>query len=70
MRTPEGRVEVDPTGKKNGRGAYVHEARACWDEALKKGRLDRALKTEASAEDLAALRAHAERLPEGDKSEI
>ena len=37
VRTPEGRVELDATGKKNGRGAYVHDARACWDEALKRG---------------------------------
>lgn len=59
VRTPAGRVELDATGKKNGRGAYVHETRACWDEALKKDRLGRALKVAVPAEDLAALRAHA-----------
>src|SRR5581483_587385 len=63
VRTPEGRVELDPTGKRNGRGAYVHEARACWDEALKRDRLGRALKVSVPAEDMEALRAHAETLP-------
>jgi predicted RNA-binding protein YlxR (DUF448 family) len=64
VRTPEGRVELDPTGKKNGRGAYVHETRACWDDALKKGRLGHALKVAVPPEDLERLRAHAEAIPE------
>ncbi len=63
VRTPAGRVELDATGKANGRGAYVHEARACWDEALKKDRLGRALKVVLPAEDLEQLKAHAEALP-------
>jgi predicted RNA-binding protein YlxR (DUF448 family) len=64
VRTPEGRVELDPTGKKNGRGAYVHESHECWDEALKKDRLGRALKVAVPAEDVEALRAHAAELGE------
>ena len=59
VRTPEGRVELDLTGKKNGRGAYVHELPACWDEVLKKDRLTRALKVTVQAADLQALSAHA-----------
>ena len=35
VRTPEGRVEVDATGKKNGRGAYLTADRAIWERALK-----------------------------------
>lgn len=62
VRTPDGRVELDPTGKANGRGAYVHESRACWDEALKKDRLGRALKVGLAAEDVEQLKAHAEAL--------
>jgi predicted RNA-binding protein YlxR (DUF448 family) len=62
IRTPEGRVELDATGKKNGRGAYVHETRACWDEALKKDRLARALKVTVPADDMERLREHAETL--------
>lgn len=55
VRTPEGRVVVDPTGKANGRGAYVHDARDCWEGALKKGRLAHALKTTITPEDMAGL---------------
>ncbi len=62
VRTPEGRVELDPTGKKAGRGAYVHETRECWELALKKDALSRALKVTVGAEDREALRQHAERL--------
>ncbi len=64
VRTPEGRVELDTTGKKNGRGAYVHETRACWDEALKKERLARSLKVSVPIEDAVALEAHAAGLAE------
>ena len=63
VRTPEGRVELDATGKKNGRGAYVHEAASCWDEALKKDRLGRALKVAVAVEDMQKLQAHAAGLP-------
>jgi predicted RNA-binding protein YlxR (DUF448 family) len=63
VRTPAGRVELDPTGKANGRGAYVHESRACWDEALKKDRLGRALKVALAAADVEQFKAHAEALP-------
>ena len=31
---PDG-VRVDPTGKANGRGAYLHNQRSCWERALK-----------------------------------
>ena len=62
VRTSEARVELDATGKKNGRGAYVHETRACWDEALKKDRLARALKVAVPADDMERLREHAESL--------
>jgi predicted RNA-binding protein YlxR (DUF448 family) len=69
VRTPEGAVEIDATGKKNGRGAYVHETRACWDAALKKGKLERALKVVPADEHIAALKAHAASLPPDATSE-
>src|SRR6266545_1832312 len=43
VRTAEG-VQVDPTGKLAGRGAYLHDRRECWERALK-GALAHALKT-------------------------
>lgn len=55
VRTPQGSVEVDPTGKKNGRGAYLHADQACWDTALKRKALQHALKAELTEADRAAL---------------
>ena len=57
VRTPEGRVEIDPTGKRNGRGAYVHAQPDCWEMALK-GALAHALRTTLSEEDRLALQAY------------
>jgi predicted RNA-binding protein YlxR (DUF448 family) len=51
VRTPEGAVEIDLTGKKAGRGAYLHPVYTCWEQALKKGRLDQALKTKLTQDD-------------------
>ncbi len=44
VRTPEGTVEIDLTGKKNGRGAYLCTRRSCWDKAASGSVLERALK--------------------------
>lgn len=49
VRTADG-VQVDPGSKASGRGAYLHDRRACWDRALK-GALAAALKTELSRAD-------------------
>ena len=64
VRTPEGTVEVDPTGRKNGRGAYLCDRRACWERALKTQGLARALKVEIGPLAAERLRAHAATLPE------
>ena len=61
VRTPEGAVEVDPTGKRNGRGAYLCERGECWEVALKKDRLARALRATISPEEREALRRYGER---------
>ncbi|MDP9353220.1 MAG: YlxR family protein [Chloroflexota bacterium] len=44
VRIPNQTVELDPTGKKSGRGAYVHASQECAERALG-GALSRALKT-------------------------
>lgn len=62
VRTPIGTVEVDPTGKKSGRGAYLCRRPECWQAALKKDRLGHALRTTLSEADRAALLEHAEGL--------
>ena len=55
VRTPDGSVEVDPSGKRPGRGAYLCSAGACWQQALKKGALSRALKVQLAEADRASL---------------
>ena len=65
VRTPEGAVEADPTGRRNGRGAYLCARRSCWEEALKKDRLSRALRTAVPAQDREELLRYAERFEPG-----
>jgi predicted RNA-binding protein YlxR (DUF448 family) len=62
VRTPEGSIEADPTGKKAGRGAYVCGEAACWNLAIGKGKLERSLKSALTPADAAALRAYADSL--------
>lgn len=50
VRTPLGQVEVDPTGKKSGRGAYFCRSQDCWEKGLARRRLDHVLKVALSAE--------------------
>lgn len=67
VRTPEGNVVADPTGKRNGRGTYVHKTRQCLDAVLSApARLQHALKMETPIPpaDLAALRELGEALPQ------
>lgn len=40
-------VQIDPSGKLAGRGAYLHDRRSCWEHGLK-GALSKALKIELS----------------------
>ena len=45
VHTTEGDVEVDPSGKKEGRGAYLCRAQECWEVGLKGSRLEHTLRT-------------------------
>ncbi len=63
VRTPAGRIEVDPTGRKAGRGAYLCQRRSCWENATKRNRLEYALKTKVSLEDRATLEEFIQTLP-------
>jgi|DewCreStandDraft_1066081.scaffolds.fasta_scaffold00029_147 predicted RNA-binding protein YlxR (DUF448 family) len=64
VRTPEGRVAIDPTGRMPGRGAYLHPQRTCWEKALKRGSIRYALKITPAPDDVEALRAFGMSLPE------
>ncbi len=46
VRTTDGQVVVDATGKLNGRGAYLCSEPACWVGGVTRGKLSQALKTE------------------------
>jgi predicted RNA-binding protein YlxR (DUF448 family) len=50
VRNPQGLVEVDSTGKKAGRGAYVCRTVSCVQAALKAKKLERSLKVALPAE--------------------
>ena len=45
IRTAEGEILLDATGKKNGRGAYLCRDMECFQKALKTRGLERSLKT-------------------------
>lgn len=42
VKSPEGEISLDLTGKKNGRGAYVCKDAACLKKAQKAKRIERA----------------------------
>lgn len=71
VRTAEGTVEVDPTGKRAGRGAYLCARVRCWERGINERTLVRALRLELlSDENRAALLRYAdERVPEGPDDE-
>lgn len=41
VRSPEGEISLDFTGKKNGRGAYLCKSRQCFDRARKARRFEK-----------------------------
>ncbi len=55
VRTPEGTVEIDPTGRMNGRGAYLCEKPECWKRATATPILNRALNTTLTPETMHTL---------------
>ena len=63
VRTPDGQVQVDPTGRQPGRGAYLCAGQGCWNAALKRKALNRALRTVLTAEEIATLQSYAQTLP-------
>lgn len=50
VRKSDGSVEIDPTGKAAGRGAYVCKSGDCMHTAVQKRALDRAYKQQLSGE--------------------
>ncbi len=50
--TSSGNIEIDTSGKKEGRGAYLCPDRSCWDKALKGKHLEHALRGKFTQVDL------------------
>ncbi|MHB1007215.1 MAG: RNase P modulator RnpM [Chloroflexota bacterium] len=64
VRTLTGDIEVDPSGKKAGRGAYLCRRKDCWELAIRKRSLEHALQTSISPESKEALQQFGSDLPE------
>ncbi|MGI6376004.1 MAG: RNase P modulator RnpM [Anaerolineae bacterium] len=64
VRTPAGEVAIDATGRLAGRGAYLCARRSCWELALKRKALDRALKVTLDSAANERLAAFARDLPD------
>jgi predicted RNA-binding protein YlxR (DUF448 family) len=62
--TEKGIVEIDVSGKKPGRGAYLCPQKTCWESALKKNRLDYALRTKLRDDNRETLREYSRNLEE------
>ena len=67
VRTPQG-VIIDPSGKAQGRGAYLHNIRSCWEQAIK-GPINNALRMELTSTDKEKLAQFIETLPAEDPNQ-
>lgn len=56
IRTPEGSIVLDTTGRKNGRGAYVCYSADCFEKAVKSRGLERSLKCKVPEETYESLK--------------
>ena len=65
VRTPGGKVEIDGTGKKDGRGAYLCSNRECFKKALKGKQLENTLRCSLPEEIRDQLLKFGEDLPGG-----
>ncbi len=64
VRSPEGEISLDPTGKKPGRGAYVCLEGECLERAIRQRQLERQLQAEMTGEVILQLREAQARLRE------
>ena len=62
--TESGIAEIDVFGKKPGRGAYLCPNKTCWELALRKNRLDYALRTKLHDDNRQTLREYSHNLEE------
>ena len=60
IRTAQGQVVIDATGREPGRGAYLCRTPECWGRALGKGALGRSFKADLTPADLEPVRTYFE----------
>lgn len=69
VKLSNGEIAIDMKGKKPGRGAYLCPKFSCWQEGLKKDRLERALRTSITKEQRQHLLEYGQSLSTGSSSE-
>ncbi|CAN5599548.1 YlxR family protein [soil metagenome] len=69
VRSPDGTVSVDPTGRADGRGAYLCGDQACWSRALDSNLLGHALRIDIDEASRAILSTFAASLDSTTKSD-
>ena len=60
-------IEIDPKGKKAGRGVYLCPRSGCWERGLKTNRIEFGLRTKMSAENRQSLVEYGRSLPEKEE---
>jgi predicted RNA-binding protein YlxR (DUF448 family) len=70
LKTPEGEIVIDATGKKNGRGAYICSSVECLQKAVKTKALERSLKVNIPKELIETLEKELILLETGTKESI
>ena len=50
IRTPEGEIKIDRTGRQNGRGAYICDSKDCFEKARRSKGIERSLDTQIPEE--------------------
>ena len=69
VRSPEGEVTMDPSGRKPGRGAYVCRSGDCLARAIRQKQLERQLEHPLSPETAQALRTTLEEIQAREEAE-
>ncbi len=69
VRSPEGSLSMDPTGKKPGRGAYVCRQESCLMRAIKQKQLERQLEVRMTEDVAKALQQELANLPAAGEDE-
>src|ERR1700686_3740771 len=70
VRTPDGHVAIDATGKKSGRGAYLCARLSCWETAIQKKRFEQEFELTLSDEDHAGVDAFIATLPKDEPVQV